>query len=95
MPGSIRLPRSSACRARNSTRELVAAAATNWANDPFARGAYSWATPRTRAAQAILARADGPVLFSGEALYRGRDMGNGRGGAGERPGDGGTDLAGI
>ncbi|QOG21398.1 MULTISPECIES: flavin monoamine oxidase family protein [Bradyrhizobium] len=56
-------------------RDLVAAAAINWAHDPFARGAYSWATPRTRAAQAMLARADGPVLFSGEALYRGRDMG--------------------
>lgn len=56
-------------------RDLVAAAATNWAHDPFARGAYSWATPQTRAAQAMLARADGPVLFSGEALYRGRDMG--------------------
>ncbi|UQR64386.1 FAD-dependent oxidoreductase [Bradyrhizobium sp. C-145] len=56
-------------------RDLVAAAATNWAHDPFARGAYSWATPRTREAQAILARADGLVLLSGEALYRGRDMG--------------------
>ncbi|MCK1653038.1 FAD-dependent oxidoreductase [Bradyrhizobium sp. 149] len=56
-------------------RELVAAVATNWAHDPFARGAYSWATPRTRGAQTILARADGPVLFSGEALYRGADMG--------------------
>lgn len=56
-------------------RGLVAAAAANWAHDPFARGAYSWATPQTRAAQEILARADGPVLFSGEALYRGRDMG--------------------
>jgi monoamine oxidase len=56
-------------------RDLVAAAAANWANDPFARGAYSWATPRTRAAQEILARADGSILFSGEALYRGRDMG--------------------
>ncbi|TYO67461.1 FAD-dependent oxidoreductase [Bradyrhizobium hipponense] len=56
-------------------RDVVAAAATNWAQDPFARGAYSWATPQTRAAQAILARTDGPVLFSGEALYRGRDMG--------------------
>ena len=56
-------------------RELVAAAAINWAHDRFARGAYSWATPRTREAQGILARADGPVLFSGEALYRGRDMG--------------------
>jgi monoamine oxidase len=56
-------------------RELVAATATNWAHDPFARGAYSWATPATRAAQAILARADGAVRFSGEALYRGADMG--------------------
>ncbi|MBR0835857.1 FAD-dependent oxidoreductase [Bradyrhizobium manausense] len=56
-------------------RELMAAAAANWAHDPFARGAYSWATLRTRAAQERLARADGPVLFSGEALYRGRDMG--------------------
>ena len=56
-------------------RDVVAAVATNWAHDPFARGAYSWATPQTRAAQTILARADGPVLFSGEALYRGPDMG--------------------
>jgi len=56
-------------------RDLVAAAATNWAHDPFARGAYSWATPRTRASQTILARADGPVLFSGESLYHGSDMG--------------------
>ncbi|MCW1994368.1 monoamine oxidase [Bradyrhizobium diazoefficiens] len=56
-------------------RDLVAATATNWGQDPFARGAYSWATPRTRAAQTMLARADGAVLFSGEALYRGRDMG--------------------
>jgi monoamine oxidase len=56
-------------------RDLVAAEAANWAHDRFARGAYSWATPRTRAAQERLVRADGPVLFSGEALYRGRDMG--------------------
>ncbi|QQO19493.1 FAD-dependent oxidoreductase [Bradyrhizobium diazoefficiens] len=59
----------------NIARKLVAAAATNWAHDSFARGAYSWATPRTRAAQMVLASAHGPVLFSGEALYRGRDMG--------------------
>lgn len=56
-------------------RQLTAGTATDWAHDRFARGAYSWATPRTREAQAILARADGRVLFSGEALYRGRDMG--------------------
>jgi len=56
-------------------RDLVAAEAMNWAHDPFARGAYSWATPATREAQKLLARADGTVLFSGEAVYRGRDMG--------------------
>ncbi len=65
----FRLPRN------DLARDIVAAVATNWAHDRFARGAYSWATPQTRAAQTILARADGPVLFSGEALYRGRDMG--------------------
>jgi len=56
-------------------QDLIAASAVNWAHDPFARGAYSWATLRTRTAQERLARADGLVLFSGEALYRGRDMG--------------------
>jgi monoamine oxidase len=57
-------------------RNLVAARAINWAHDPLARGAYSYATPQTRAAQAALSRIDGgAVFFSGEALYRGRDMG--------------------
>jgi monoamine oxidase len=58
------------------TRNLVAARAINWAHDPFARGAYSYATPKTRAAQEVLSRNDGgAVFFSGEALYRGRDVG--------------------
>ena len=57
-------------------RNLVAARAINWAHDPLAGGAYSYATPPTRAAQAVLSRIDGgAVFFSGEALYRGRDMG--------------------
>ena len=56
--------------------ELVAAHATNWGNDPFARGAYSYATLGTRRAQEQLTRRhSGPILISGEALYRGRDMG--------------------
>ncbi len=55
---------------------LVAARAINWGNDPFARGAYSYATPKTREAQSVLGTPDGGcVYFSGEALYRGRDMG--------------------
>jgi monoamine oxidase len=56
--------------------KLVAGRAIDWAKDPFARGAYSYATVETRQAQSALSKPDGrPVLFSGEALYRGRDMG--------------------
>ena len=57
-------------------QEIVTARAINWANDPFARGAYSYATLDTRKAQSELADWDGgKVLFSGEALYQGHDMG--------------------
>ena len=57
-------------------RTLVAARAINWAYDPFARGAYSYATTETRAAQSVLLSPHGgSVFFSGEALYRGKDMG--------------------
>ena len=57
-------------------RDLVAARAINWGNDPFARGAYSYATPRTRKAQSMLKETnDGLIFFSGEALYAGPDMG--------------------
>jgi monoamine oxidase len=58
------------------TRELVASQAINWGNDPLARGAYSYATPKTREAQSALKKMDGDrVFFSGEALYAGPDMG--------------------
>jgi monoamine oxidase len=57
-------------------RDLVTSQAINWGNDPFARGAYSYATPKTREAQSALRKPDGgAVFFSGEALYAGRDMG--------------------
>jgi hypothetical protein len=57
-------------------RDLVAARAINWRTIPFARGAFSYVTPETRWAQSALASSDrAAVLFSGEALYRGRDMG--------------------
>ncbi len=56
--------------------ELVASRAINWGNDPFARGAYSYATPKTREAQAALKKAAaGAVYFCGEAFYAGPDMG--------------------
>jgi monoamine oxidase len=54
---------------------LVAARAINWGNDPFARGAYSYATPKTRAAQSALKQLDGAIFYAGEALYAGADMG--------------------
>jgi monoamine oxidase len=57
-------------------QDMIAARAINWANDPFARGAYSYAMLKTRSAQSELASWDGgAVLLSGEALYRGPDMG--------------------
>jgi monoamine oxidase len=58
------------------TRHLITSQAINWGNDPFARGAYSYATPKTRQAQAALRKINGgAVFFAGEALYTGRDMG--------------------
>jgi monoamine oxidase len=57
-------------------RDLLASEAINWGNDPFARGAYSYATPKTREAQSLLRKPDdGRIFFSGEALYAGPDMG--------------------
>ena len=57
-------------------RNLVASRAINWGNDRFARGAYSYATPKTRQAQSLLRKSNGDaILFSGEALYAGPDMG--------------------
>jgi monoamine oxidase len=54
---------------------LIAARAINWAADPFARGAYSYATPSTAQLLARLDRAHERVWFSGEAFYGGPEMG--------------------
>jgi monoamine oxidase len=57
-------------------RHLVHSRAINWGNDPFARGAYSYVTPGTRAALSVLRKPDSDaIFFSGEALYAGPDMG--------------------
>ncbi len=56
-------------------KDLVSSRAINWRNDPFARGAYSYATPKTRAAQSALRKPGGAIIFAGEALYAGPDMG--------------------
>ena len=64
------------CSPERLGQDLVAARAINWAHDPLARGAYSYATVETRQAQTELAHWDGgAVLLSGEALYQGADMG--------------------
>jgi monoamine oxidase len=61
---------------RRVTKHLVVSQAINWGSDPFARGAYSYATLKTRKAQlALKTPADGILFFSGEALYAGSDMG--------------------
>ena len=58
------------------TRNLVTSRAINWGNDTFTRGAYSYATPKTRQAQAALRKLNGSaVFFCGEALYEGLDVG--------------------
>jgi monoamine oxidase len=58
------------------TSNLVASRAINWGTDPFARGAYSYATLRTRQAQSLLKSHNGEaIFFSGEALYAGPVMG--------------------
>ncbi len=55
---------------------LTAARAIHWGQDPFARGAYSYATPESHAAQDELSKPlDGVLYYAGEALYRGADMG--------------------
>jgi monoamine oxidase len=57
-------------------KHLVTARAINWGNDRFARGAYSYATPKTREAQSVLKQPnDVAIFFSGEALYAGPVMG--------------------
>jgi monoamine oxidase len=57
-------------------QSLVTARALHWGQDRFSRGAYSYATPESHAAQAELAKpAHGVLYYSGEALYRGKDMG--------------------
>src|SRR5207237_5052254 len=47
-------------------KEVVASRAINWGNDPFARGAYSYATPKTRRQLAsIVIRGAGTARESG------------------------------
>ena len=74
--GLVSLAETFGLAAERIRRDLVASRAINWGNDPFARGAYSYATPKTREALAVLRKPGGDgIFFSGEALYAGPDMG--------------------
>jgi len=58
------------------SRDRVASRAVSWGNDPFPRGAYSYATPKTRGAQSVLRKPyGGAIFFSGEAPYADPDIG--------------------
>ena len=53
------------------THEII-----NWLEDPFARGAYTYATLKTRKAKEALSRPLAETLyFCGEALHQGTEMG--------------------
>ena len=69
-------------------RDLVAARAINWENDPFARGAYSYAIVETRQAQGLLANPCGRIPHLRRSAQRRKGHGNSRSGAGRRSGDG-------
>ena len=55
---------------------LVAFRITNWLQEPFSRGAYSYATLDTHWAKSILAHpVEQTIYFAGEALYNGTETG--------------------
>jgi monoamine oxidase len=56
-------------------QRLVASRAINWGADPFAGGAYSYATPQTHRLLKMIDRAEAKVWFAGEAFYEGPEMG--------------------
>lgn len=57
-------------------KELVMAKTVNWVADPLTRGAYSYATPESKAAVAeLLKPLNGQIFFAGEAVYDGEETG--------------------
>ena len=62
---------------REDLNELLShSEVVNWLADPFALGAYSYATPATAAAVKLLGEpVEDTLFFAGEALYDGPEMG--------------------
>ncbi|MCC9136952.1 FAD-dependent oxidoreductase [Pontibacter silvestris] len=56
--------------------QLIAKQVVNWVTDPFARGAYTYATVASKKARKVLTQPqDNTLFFAGEALYEGEAMG--------------------
>lgn len=57
-------------------QEVKAARVVNWKADPYAQGAYAYATLRTSEGVKILSKpVEQTIYFAGEALYEGAEMG--------------------
>lgn len=57
-------------------KKLVVAKAVNWVADPLTRGAYSYATPKSKTAVAeLLKPLNNQIFFAGEAVYDGEETG--------------------
>lgn len=56
--------------------QLIAKQVVNWITDPFARGAYAYATVASKEAREVLTQPEqNTIFFAGEALYQGEAMG--------------------
>ncbi len=56
--------------------EMLVSRVIDWAADSFARGAYSYPTPESKAAiEELLQPVDGKLFFAGEGVYRGEATG--------------------
>jgi monoamine oxidase len=57
-------------------KELLHSKVINWGSDPYALGAYAYATPESgKARNELLNSVNHMLYFSGEALYKGKEMG--------------------
>ena len=64
------------CKTEEITQNIVAHHIENWIADPFARGAYSYATVEGRKMMEIVAKpVDEKLFFAGEAFYTGAASG--------------------
>jgi monoamine oxidase len=64
------------CSATDIKEKIKTSIVADWISDPYAGGAYAYATVETAAARQILSRpVNNTLFFAGEALYNGSAMG--------------------